>query len=116
MLLKKSKLKVKWYMRMWSYIVVATCKMTTWLSDGVSFIKAYFKTLWASIKQIYAHMSWGNIWSGIKLMFMSAIMSWKLASDEVKTIQDNRNKSIASNLRLEAPEGYYQQAKLYLMQ
>lgn len=115
MLLKKRKDKVKWYTKAWSYIVLGTCKIMTVFSDLWSFSKSYFSILWTSLKQIYAHMQWGTIWQGIKLMAMSLVMSWKLASNEIKTIQANRDKVIASNLRLSAPEGYYQQAKMYVM-
>lgn len=114
MLLKQRK-ECSWATKLWSYCVLAASKIITVLNDTVAFVKAYFRIMWTTVKQIIDHMQWGTIWKGLKLVAMSLLMSWKLASNEVKAIQETRDKTIAANLKIGAPEGYYQQAKFYLM-
>lgn len=100
---------------MYSCIVVGVSKAATFIYDCYLFTKSYFKFLYRSLKTIYSYMEWGSIWAGIKLMAASTIICWKLASDEVKMIKANRQRIIEENIRLQAPEGFFQQAKYNLV-
>ena len=48
-------------------------------------------------------------------MAASVIICWKLASDETKMMKANRQRIIEENIRLEAPQGFVQQAKYNLV-
>lgn len=60
-------------------------------------------------------MEWGSIWSGIKLMFASTLVCWKLASDEIKLLKQQHQKVVEENIALGAPEGFFQQARYNLI-
>ncbi len=111
----KSTKKVGMLNVIYSQIVVAFSKVTSFCYYTYLFLKAYFKYLWQSVKNIYAYMEWGSIWNGIKLMFASTLVCWKLASDEIKLLKQQHQRTAEENIALGAPEGFFQQARYNLI-
>lgn len=107
--MKNMSLKVfKVFNAIWSYIVIGICKVSNAICDVFRWLGIFFSSLWSMWKLIFRGFEISRLWTCIKLMFGSVLLSGKYATSELKELSARRTELANQNVRLGSVGTWYE--------
>ncbi len=101
--------------RVWARIVLTYGKIYSFVADTIWCVKKFCSNYARVLKPIWTGFEIRNLFTCIKLSLGALVLAYHLTRTEFTRMNNERVALISSNINMYMPQGFFQQAKAYIV-